>query len=68
MQSELIVVKEVDCEDEGSTDGAQSLDAENEEYAFENGAVYKGQWLSKKRHGFGVQTWPDGASLVLIPY
>lgn len=32
-----------------------------EEYVFENGAVYKGQWKNEKRHGFGVQIWPDGA-------
>ena len=45
MHSELIVVKEVDLEEEGSTDGAQSLDTDNnEEFVFENGAVYKGQW------------------------
>ena len=31
------------------------------EHTFENGAVYKGQWLGEQRHGFGVQIWPDGA-------
>lgn len=41
MHSSLIVVKEVDLEDEGSTDGAQSIDTQtNEEYVFENGAIY----------------------------
>ena len=24
------------------------------EHTFENGAVYKGQWLGDARHGFGV--------------
>ena len=27
---------------------------ENGEYTFENGAVYKGQWLGRFRHGFGT--------------
>lgn len=41
MHSSLIVVKEVDLEDEGSTDGALLIDTQtNEEYVFENGAIY----------------------------
>mmetsp|Transcript_16186 Transcript_16186/g.38732 ORF Transcript_16186/g.38732 Transcript_16186/m.38732 type:complete len:176 (+) Transcript_16186:226-753(+) len=36
------------------------------EMTFDNGAVYKGQWLADPnvgdlRDGFGVQTWADGA-------
>ena len=31
------------------------------EYTFKNGAIYKGQWKGKIRHGFGKQVWPDGA-------
>jgi hypothetical protein len=26
-----------------------------------SGAVYEGEWLNQKRHGFGVLKWPDGA-------
>jgi hypothetical protein len=32
-----------------------------EEFVFENGAVYKGQWKGDNRHGYGEQIWPDGA-------
>ena len=29
--------------------------------AFENGAVYTGEWLGDARDGYGVQVWDDGA-------
>ena len=32
-----------------------------DEFTFENGAVYKGQWRGEKREGYGVQIWVDGA-------
>ena len=32
-----------------------------EEVKFKNGVVYKGEWKGNVRHGYGVQTWPDGA-------
>lgn len=33
-----------------------------EEIVFEDGTVYKGQCKQgTKRHGFGIQVWPDGA-------
>ena len=32
-----------------------------DEFVFENGAVYKGQWKNEQRHGYGIQIWPDGA-------
>ena len=54
-------------EDNWDNDSAKS-DIENfndceerEEFVFENGARYKGQWKESVRHGFGVQIWPDGA-------
>ena len=34
---------------------------ERDEFMFENGARYKGQWKGSVRHGYGVQVWPDGA-------
>ena len=34
---------------------------EREEFVFENGARYKGQWKDNVRHGKGIQIWPDGA-------
>lgn len=34
---------------------------ERDEFVFENGAKYKGQWKNSVRHGLGVQIWPDGA-------
>ena len=37
------------------------LQKEEGEYTFENGAIYKGQWLGRFRHGYGKQAWPDGA-------
>ena len=30
-------------------------------YSHANGAKYKGQWKEDKQHGYGVETWPDGA-------
>lgn len=33
----------------------------DKEFVFKTGAIYKGEWLNGKRHGYGVQTWPDGA-------
>ena len=30
-------------------------------FSFQSGAQYTGQWLGNKRHGAGVQSWPDGA-------
>merc|ERR1712176_1698420 len=32
------------------------------EFNFETGASYTGQWWGNRRHGFGVQAWPDGAT------
>ena len=29
--------------------------------AFDNGAVYTGEWLGDSRDGYGVQVWDDGA-------
>ncbi|CDJ66301.1 hypothetical protein, conserved [Eimeria necatrix] len=29
--------------------------------AFDNGAVYTGEWLGDARDGYGVQVWDDGA-------
>lgn len=34
---------------------------ERDEFVFKNGAKYKGQWKNDMRHGYGVQSWPDGA-------
>jgi hypothetical protein len=32
-----------------------------ETVAFKNGATYTGQWLGSRKHGHGIQIWPDGA-------
>lgn len=32
-----------------------------QEFTFSGGATYLGNWLGNKRHGEGVQVWPDGA-------
>ena len=42
-------------------DGQNNAIEERGDVVFKNGAVYKGQWLGQMKHGFGVQTWPDGA-------
>ena len=34
---------------------------ERDEFTFQNGAKYLGQWKGMKRHGKGVQIWQDGA-------
>jgi hypothetical protein len=44
-----------------SVDHTNPLSEERSEVVFKNGAVYKGQWIGEKKHGFGVQIWPDGA-------
>merc|ERR1712137_934812 len=31
-------------------------------HVFSTKSVYDGQWLGIHRHGFGVQTWPDGTT------
>ena len=28
---------------------------------FSNGAIYQGQWLQGKKHGQGVESYPDGS-------
>lgn len=33
-------------------------------FRFRSGSVYNGQWLDNARHGFGSQTWSDGARFV----
>lgn len=30
-------------------------------HQFQNGCHYQGEWVSNKRHGYGVYTWPSGA-------
>jgi hypothetical protein len=34
---------------------------EEREKEFESGAVFTGKMRNGKRHGFGIQVWPDGA-------
>ena len=34
---------------------------------FENGIVYKGEWLSLQRSGFGIQTFPCGSRYGIFP-
>ena len=49
---------------EKGADGDESSDGDleyKEEHRFQNGAIYKGGWKNEKRHGEGVQIWPDGA-------
>ena len=33
----------------------------NHSVLFPSGISYEGEWLGKLKHGYGVQTWPDGA-------
>lgn len=40
------------------TGGVQNM----KPYKFKTKAVYTGQWQNNMRHGFGTQTWVDGAS------
>lgn len=30
-------------------------------YIHNNGAMYQGFWKDDKQHGYGKETWPDGA-------
>jgi len=32
-----------------------------ENFRYNNGAVYSGQFKNEMRHGYGIQVWPDGA-------
>lgn len=41
---------------------AGGVDGQRPPFTFRTHAVYSGQWRGKFRHGFGIQTWPDGAS------
>lgn len=37
-------------------------DGQRPAFTFRTRAVYNGQWSGSHRHGFGIQTWPDGAT------
>ena len=30
------------------------------ELTFEDGSVYRGNWLKNQRHGYGIYTWATG--------
>ena len=48
-------------EDQHSVDEQIPADMTEGEHQFESGAVYRGMWLNRARHGYGEQIWPDGA-------
>ena len=30
-------------------------------YLHADGAIFEGSWSNDKQHGYGVESWPDGA-------
>lgn len=42
--------------------GSADKERKTAKHTFRTGARYSGQWLGQRRHGFGVQNWPDGAA------
>ena len=38
--------------------------SEQREYKYQNGHKYEGEWLNKKKHGFGTFTWSTGETYV----
>lgn len=40
--------------EEGEEDQDENEVVFKDEHVFDNGAVYRGQWLKDKRHGYGV--------------
>merc|ERR1712113_819 len=51
---------EVDLKEIQAMECPQRYSADDHSVEFASGSTYKGEWAGCARHGFGVQTWPDG--------